>query len=181
MSRPRSSTSWPTRRPGRTIPTATCSRIPWGSGTRVAQASESWSYTTTPGSAGRLLTHHDFNGNLTSYVYYQATSGSGAAGELQAIVLPGTGSLQPTGTAWFTYDGFGRVKTFTDPSPFHRTVTYTYDPMGRVTSKLYPDGSTEQAAYATSAGSAAVLLSTTDRNGNQEHVFLATRPDGWWG
>ncbi len=97
-------------------------------------ATESWTYsgsaTATP---GVVLSHTDFNGNQTSFSYY-ATSGTwGHAGELEYIVLPGggSGSVQPSGTITLTYDNFGRVHTVTDPSSFARTVTFTYDALGR--------------------------------------------------
>jgi YD repeat-containing protein len=133
------------------------------------QVSESWTYTTTAGSAGRMLNHTDFNGNVTSFVYFASSGTAGAAGELQAIVLPGnSGSPQPSGTVSFTYDGFGRVATVTDPSQYARKVIFTYDAAGRFIHTLYADGSTEQTAYNTSAGSSAQIQSTLDRN--------ATRP-----
>ena len=78
-------------------------------GTSVS-ATESWTYTSTAGSAGRVLTHTDFNGNVTGYAYYSASGGSGAAGELQAIVLAGSGTLQPSGTISLTYLCPGQVR-----------------------------------------------------------------------
>ena len=76
---------------------------------------------------------------------------------------PASGPGQPAGTITFTYDGFGRVLTVTDP--ISRTVTYGYDAAGRHNLTTYPDTSTEVTNYDTGDNSARVL-STLDRNGN---------------
>ena len=111
------------------------------------------------------MTHTDFNTNVTSYVYYSTSGGSGAAGELQAIVLAGSGTLQPSGTISFTYDGFGRVASVTDP--VGRTVSFTYDAAGRLIQTAYPDTSTELVTYSGTASTSAQVQTTADRNENQ--------------
>jgi len=50
-----------------------------------------------------------------------------------------------SGTFTFTYDENGNVKTKTDPrfipnTSTHRIITYAYDPLGRITSQTYNDG-----------------------------------------
>jgi len=124
-------------------------------GTAVT-AHEDWTYNTQ----GQVLTYVDFNGNTTSYSYYPAGA---SQYELKQITLP-SGTGQPAGTIVFTYDGFGRVLTVTDP--VSRTVTYGYDAAGRHILTTYPDTSTEATNYGTGDNSARVL-NTTDRNGNQ--------------
>jgi YD repeat-containing protein len=130
----------------------------------TAQAADSWSYSSGT-AAGRMLTHSDYNGNVTSYVYFTSSGTAGAANELQAIVLPGAaGGPQPSGTISFTYDSFGRVASVTDPAG--RQVQYGYDPAGRLIKTLYKDGSSETVNYNTSPGSGALVMSTSDRNAN---------------
>lgn len=122
----------------------------------VITAHEDWTYN----AQGQVLTYVDFKGNTTGYAYVPAGA---SQYELQQITLP-SGPGQPAGTITFTYDGFGRVLTVTDP--VGRTITYAYDPAGRHNLTTYPDTSTEATNYAT-GDSAAQVLNTTDRDGNQ--------------
>jgi len=51
----------------------------------------------------------------------------------------------PGATTTFTYDGYGRRRTTTDPTGL--TLTYDYDALDRVTQVSYPDGTSEQTTY----------------------------------
>ena len=128
----------------------------------LVQATESWTYN----AYGQVTNHYDFNNNQTGYSYITSGGSTGAVGELQAIVLPGTASgPQPSGTVSLTYDGFGRVASVTDPLlPTGRTVSFAYDPAGRLLTVAYPSPSgSEATAYNTSSGSCA----DTEHNGPQ--------------
>lgn len=100
------------------------------------------------------LTSRDASGLLTVYTY-------NTAGQLLTVTNPkketttftydGNGYLKSaTGpvagtTVNFGYDGFGRVRTVTDPEGY--TVTTDYDALDRPTVITYPDSSFEQIAY----------------------------------
>lgn len=74
-------------------------------------------------------------GVVTSYTY-----GNGD-GDLTKITPPANSSL---GTRAYTWDGFGRLATATDGKG--DTISYGYDPMDRITSVSYSDG-TPSVAY----------------------------------
>ena len=121
------------------------------------QADEDWTYN----AKGQVTSYTDFNGNVTSYQYFPAGA---SQYELQKVILPDDMAHgQPAGEIDFTYDGFGRVKTVTDPAG--RTTTFGYDAAGRHVLTTYADTSTEVTNYGTGANSARVV-NTLDRNGN---------------
>jgi YD repeat-containing protein len=80
--------------------------------------------------------HSDPAGNVTTNQY-------NAAGYLVGVdgPLPGASDI-----IHHTYDAFGRVRTTTQPGGY--TVTRDYDALDRPTLVTYPDGTTEQFAYA---------------------------------
>ncbi|WP_281407871.1 RHS repeat domain-containing protein, partial [Mesorhizobium sp. M2E.F.Ca.ET.209.01.1.1] len=47
--------------------------------------------------------------------------------------------------ATYTYDGFDRVRTYTDSEGW--TATYDYDAADRLTKIIYPDGTTDLYTY----------------------------------
>jgi len=61
-------------------------------------------------------------------------------GYLQSITGPATGA-----TVSYTYDGYGRVRTFTNSDSY--TLTYDYDALDRQTKVTYPDGTYEETVY----------------------------------
>lgn len=68
-------------------------------------------------------------GVVTSYTY------GNSDGDLTKITPPANSSL---GTRAYTWDGFGRLATATDGKG--DTISYGYDPMDRITSVSYSDG-----------------------------------------
>jgi RHS repeat-associated protein len=87
-------------------------------------------------SRGQLLSVTDPAGNVTTNQYNAAGYRVGVDGP-----LPGASD-----TVLYTYDAFGRVRTTTQPGGY--TVTQDYDALDRPTLVTYPDGTTEQFAYA---------------------------------
>jgi RHS repeat-associated protein len=87
----------------------------------------------TYNAAGQLLTSTNPKHETTTRSY-------DANGYLQSITGPVNGS-----TLSFTYDGFGRVRTVTDPQGY--IVTTDYDALDRPTVITYPDGTFEQTVY----------------------------------
>src|SRR6202044_1326294 len=55
------------------------------------------------------------------------------------------GTWQALSTNFFTYDGFGRLRTTADPLGY--TLTYSYDNLDRVTNVTYMDGTYQQVIY----------------------------------
>ncbi len=107
------------------------------------------------------LTITDAAGQTTTYTY-------NTAGQLLTVVTPPRGGLtlaQRTTTysydtngylqsvagplagmtASYTYDGYGRVRTKTDPDGY--VLTYDYDALDRLTRTTYPDGTYDETAY----------------------------------
>jgi RHS repeat-associated protein len=87
-------------------------------------------------SRGQLLSVTDPAGNVTTNQYNAAGYLAGVDGP-----LPGASDI-----IHHTYDAFGRVRTTTQPGGY--TVTRDYDALDRPTLVTYPDGTTEQFAYA---------------------------------
>jgi len=48
-------------------------------------------------------------------------------------------------TVFYTYDGYNRLRTITDPEGY--TITYSYDAFDRMVSRTFPDGTSEQFVY----------------------------------
>jgi len=89
--------------------------------------------TFTYNAMGQLLTAKNPKNELTVFSY-------NSNGYLQSI----TGSVAGSVVS-FTYDGFGRVRTVTDPEGYK--VTTDYDALNRPTLITYPDSSYEQIVY----------------------------------
>jgi RHS repeat-associated protein len=117
--------------------------------------------TRTYNSQHRPLTVTDAAGQTTTYTYNTqgqlltgvtppraglslaqrtTTYGYDTNGYLQGVTgpLPGT-------TIAYTYDGYGRIRTITDPEGY--SLTYDYDALSRTTKVTYPDGSYDQTVY----------------------------------
>lgn len=86
-------------------------------------------------SRGQLLTIVNVKEETTSLQY-------DPAGYLTAVDGPLPGE---TDVVRMTYDGFGRLRTVTDPDGYQ--VTLDYDAMDRPTVVTYPDGTFEQITY----------------------------------
>ena len=84
-------------------------------------------------SFGEPTTVTDPKNETTTYTY-------NSSGYLQKV----TDALNGT-HASYTYDGFGRVRTYTDVNGFTRT--YFYDNLDRITEILYPDKTTDTYKY----------------------------------
>ena len=78
----------------------------------------------------------------TTYSYYADNAPTGA-GRLQTITGPTTAQGSPTTT--YSYDGYGRMATVTDPDGY--SLSYEYDALDRRTKVSYPDGTYEQTTY----------------------------------
>ena len=95
--------------------------------------------TYTYNAAGQVLTvttppaQGQSQGPVTTYTY-------DTNGYLQSVAGP-----IPGATTSFTYDGYGRRRTTTDPTGL--TLTYDYDALDRGTQVSYPDGTSEQTTY----------------------------------
>jgi RHS repeat-associated protein len=91
--------------------------------------------TYTYNSRGQILTRTDPLNQVTSWNY-------DANGYLTNVTgpLPGTND-----TLTFTYDAFGRVRTWTDESGY--TLAFAYDNLDRPVTVTYPDGSFAQTTY----------------------------------
>lgn len=87
----------------------------------------------TYNTVGQLLTAKNPRNEITTLAY-------DANGYLQNITGPLAGS-----TVSFTYDGFGRVRTVTDPEGYK--ITTDYDALDRPTLVTYPDSTYEQIVY----------------------------------
>jgi RHS repeat-associated protein len=68
------------------------------------------------------------------------TFGYNVSNQLTSVTGPVSGA-----TVSFTYDGYGRIRTSTDPDGY--TVTTDYDAFDRPIQVTYPDGTTEQLQY----------------------------------
>ena len=91
--------------------------------------------TNTYNTRGQLLATINPKNETNSYIY-------DTNGYLQTI----TGPLQTTNDVTsFTYDAFGRVRTFTDTEGY--TLTYDYDALDRPTRITFPDQTYEQKVY----------------------------------
>jgi RHS repeat-associated protein len=100
------------------------------------------------------LTYKDASGQMWNYSYNNAgqiTSSSAPMGETTKYNYDSNGHLisvvppQPGSTVTYTYDPVGRVHTQTDTA--HGTMTYTYDNLDRVTEVSYSDGTSETYRY----------------------------------
>ncbi len=89
--------------------------------------------TYTYNAAGQILTAKNPKNETTTFVYT-------ANGYLQSVTGPVAGSGLTV-----AYDGFGRVKTITDPEGYK--IQNDYDALDRHTVVTYPDGSYEQVVY----------------------------------
>lgn len=78
----------------------------------------------------------------TTYAYYSDNAPTGA-GRFQTITGPSTPQGLPVTS--FTYDGYGRVRTVTDPDNY--ALTYDYDLLDRPTKTTYPDATYEETVY----------------------------------
>jgi RHS repeat-associated protein len=97
---------------------------------------------------GNLLQEKDEDGNTTSYNY--------EGGQLRSLKLPSGVSVE------YDYDSESRVRTVTQSlNDKKATVSYKYDPAGRLSGKTYEDGTTETFVYEKDGR----LQETTDRNG----------------
>ncbi len=88
----------------------------------------------TPPRAGLTQTQR-----TTTYSYYPDSAPTGA-GKLQTVTGPATGA-----TTGLTYDGYGRIRTTTDPDNY--TLTFDYDALDRPTKTTYPDNTYDQTVY----------------------------------
>ncbi len=100
------------------------------------------------------LTVKDASGQLTTFTYNskgQILTTTNAKKETTTFSYDGSGyftSIKGTvagATVGFTYDGFGRVRTVTDPEGY--TITTDYDALDRPTVITYPDSTYEQIVY----------------------------------
>jgi YD repeat-containing protein len=100
------------------------------------------------------LTLKDASGQTTTSTYNvsgELTSMTDAKGEVNKFVYNASGYLLQVINsrnglaASFIFDGFGRVKTYTNAEGY--TVSYTYDALDRVTQVSYPDGTADKMAY----------------------------------
>ncbi|MHB1128234.1 MAG: discoidin domain-containing protein [Bacillota bacterium] len=101
---------------------------------------------------GQLLWKLDGTGS-TYYEYYPE------AGYLQNTYRA-DGDIVQSSITNYEYDAFGNLTRFTDPNG--RITLQTYDKLGRLQKKTYPDNSYEAYTY----DSAGNLISSRDRNGN---------------
>ncbi|MBB3428898.1 RHS repeat-associated protein [Rhizobium sp. BK312] len=83
--------------------------------------------------AGQLSSFTDALGEKTTYQY-----------DTSANLASVTNANNAT-AATYTYDGFARVRTYTDSEGW--TVTYDYDAADRVTKVTYPDGTSQRYTY----------------------------------
>ena len=105
--------------------------------------------------AGQPTAYTDQLGNTTTYLY-------DSQGYLTHIQGPVAGASYS-----FTYDGYGRVASATDPAGM--TVDYTYDSGDRLTRVTFPDGTSVQYAY-----HLLDLVSSTDRLGQRTSLTFDT-------
>lgn len=111
--------------------------------------------TTTYDTAHRIVTHTTASGMVSSNSY-------GGDGFLAKTVVYESG-IGPVSTNAYTWSN-GRILTQTDPRGL--TVTNTWDYLGRITKREYPDSSSETFGYTTSAGVAILdVTSYTNRLG----------------
>jgi RHS repeat-associated protein len=113
----------------------------------------------------RPVAYTDAAGQTTNFAYNstgQVTSITNALGQKTSFAYDGSHNLSTVTNAnnataaTYTYDGFARVRTFTDSEGW--IVTYDYDAADRVTRITYPDGTTDLYTY-----SNLDLVSHTDR------------------
>src|SRR5262249_59757288 len=71
---------------------------------------------------------------------YDASCTPGASGYLLSVMGPAIGAV-----IGYAYDGYGRIRTITDPEGY--VLTYDYDALNRTTRVTYPDGTYEQTLY----------------------------------
>nr|WP_253203981.1 RHS repeat-associated core domain-containing protein [Methylosinus sp. KRF6] len=102
----------------------------------------------------RPLVYTDAAGQSTFYTYNaagQPTSATNALRETTSYQYDTTGNLTTiinangATAASFTYDGYARVRTYTDSEGW--TATYDYDAADRVTKITYPDGTADLYVY----------------------------------
>jgi YD repeat-containing protein len=93
---------------------------------------------------GRVVTHRDFKGQTTKYIYYPSTNTDASANQLQEKRFyavgqdPNNGSLMPMKVV-YAYDTLGRQSMITEFAvgwTIDRTTTFTYDGDGHQLSKL---------------------------------------------
>jgi RHS repeat-associated protein len=103
-------------------------------------------------SVGQPQTVTDPYGNVTTYHYGTATGTPAASGYLlswdsPAVTPPGSTDAGATqiATVSFTYDGYGRIASTTDPGG--ETIKRQYDNANRLALLTFPDLSTEQFQY----------------------------------
>ncbi|BCM19203.1 tRNA nuclease WapA [Mesorhizobium sp. J8] len=94
-------------------------------------ASQTWRYTYD--AAGQMTSSVDPLGHVTTYHY-------DASANLTSITNANNATA-----ATYTYDGFDRVRTFTDSEGW--TATYDYDAADRLTKVTYPDGTVDLYTY----------------------------------
>ncbi|WP_349963057.1 RHS repeat-associated core domain-containing protein [Rhizobium sp. ZPR3] len=82
---------------------------------------------------GQMTSNTDALGEKTTYQY-------DTSGNLASIVNANNATA-----ASYTYDGFARVRTFTDSEGW--SVTYDYDAADRLTKIAYPDGTSQRYTY----------------------------------
>ncbi|HXF45446.1 MAG TPA: RHS repeat domain-containing protein, partial [Burkholderiaceae bacterium] len=82
-----------------------------------------------------MLTATNAKNETTTYTYDAVT------GQLLTVTGPVTGA-----TTTYAYDGYGRVRTITEPDGY--AVTLDYDALDRVTKRTYPDTTFEELTYA---------------------------------
>jgi RHS repeat-associated protein len=97
----------------------------------------------------------------TTYAYYPDNAPTGA-GRVQTVTGPSTPQGAPVTS--YTYDGYGRVQTTTDPDGY--ALTYDYDALDRPTRTTYPDATYEETVY-----NRLDVEKRRDRLGRWTHIF----------
>jgi YD repeat-containing protein len=108
----------------------------------------------TYNSAHRPIIYTDASGQTTEFSYNaagQLTSQTNPLNQKTQYQYDGSGNLTSTinangvTAATLTYDGYARVRTYTDSEGW--TATYGYDAANRITKVTYPDGTSETYTY----------------------------------
>ncbi|GEM_PF-283683 len=106
--------------------------------TDAAGQSTTYSYTAT-GNVETITRRRNGADEVTRYTYITDASMPGY-GKIQTITGPSAGA-----TVTFTYDPLGRVRTVTGPDGY--SVAYSYDALDRITKVQYPDQTFVQTIY----------------------------------